>query len=100
MLKTYLPVLILSFFIVSCTSNKTTYSKILNTDSIPSQFITVDNSKDETFTTANGAIIKIGKGTFSEGKVKLEVKEAYSIEQMVLAGLTTESDGKPLSSGG
>src|SRR5688572_25045769 len=100
MFKTYLCILILSLFFVSCNSNKTPYSKTLSRDSIPSQFITVDNSKDETFTTANGAIIKIDKGTFSDNQVKLEVKEAYSIEQMVLAGLTTESNGKPLSSGG
>jgi mono/diheme cytochrome c family protein len=100
MLKTYTCILILSLFIISCTSNKTPYSKILNRDSIPSQFITVDNDKDQEFTTANGALIKIDKGTFSESQVKLEVKEAYSIEQMVLAGLTTESNGKPLSSGG
>src|SRR5688500_702252 len=100
MLKTYLCILILSLFFVSCNLNKTPYSKTLNRDSIPSQFITIDNSKDETFTTANGAIIKIEKGSFSKNNVKLEIREAYSIEQMVLAGLTTESNGKPLSSGG
>lgn len=100
MFKTCFGFIILSLFIFSCTSNKTPYSKILNKDSIPSQYITIDNTRDESFTTANGAIIKIEKGSFSENNVKLEIKEAYSIEQMVLAGLTTESNGKPLSSGG
>src|SRR5689334_4889042 len=81
-------------------SNKSASSKFLNKDSLPSQFITIDNSKDTVVTTANGALIKIGKGSFSKDKVQLEIKEAYSIEQMILSGLTTQSDGDILRSGG
>src|SRR5215218_6765891 len=100
MLRYCICALLVCHFIFSCNSNKVSYSKFLNKDSLPSQFITVDNNRDTSIRTANGAIIKITKGSFSTNNVKLEVKEAYSIEQMILAGLTTESNGKPLSSGG
>jgi hypothetical protein len=72
----------------------------MSKDSLPSQFIEIDNTRDTSVQTANGAVLKIKKGSFSSDKVKLQIKEAYSIEQMILAGLTTESNGKPLSSGG
>jgi len=87
-------------FLFSCKSNPKAYVKFLNTDSLPSQYIEINNSKDTIVKTANGALLKIGKGSFSSDRVKLQVKEAYSIEEMILAGLTTESNGKPLSSGG
>lgn len=100
MSKNIFCILILLCFLISCKSNHKAYTKFLNKDSLPSQFIEIDNSRDTSIITANGAILKIEKGSFSKGNVKLQLKEAYSVEQMVLAGLTTESNGKPLSSGG
>jgi mono/diheme cytochrome c family protein len=100
MLKNCFYFLALSIFFIACKSNKASYTKLLNKDSLTSQFVTIYNSRDTIFQTANGAIIKIEKESFSKENVKLEIKEAYSIEQMILAGLTTESGGKPLSSGG
>ena len=100
MFKNFFSITVLFAFLISCKSNHEAYIKFLNKDSLPSQFIEVDNSRDTSITTANGAILKIEKGSFSKEKVKLQLKEAYSIEQMILAGLTTESNEKPLSSGG
>jgi mono/diheme cytochrome c family protein len=100
MLRNCTRLMILSAILISCNANKTSFPAFLSKDSLPSQMITVDNSRDTSIVTANGAIIKIEKGSFSANDVKLEVKEAYSVEQMILAGLVTESDGKPLSSGG
>lgn len=49
--------------------------------------------------TPKGAAVKILRGTFPQD-VALEIKEAYTAKDMLLAGLTTESNGKPLRSGG
>ncbi|MFL5742688.1 MAG: c-type cytochrome [Flavisolibacter sp.] len=87
-------------FLFACRTPKTAYPKFLSQDSLPLQSFDIDNSRDTSLRTANGALIKIAKGSFSKERVQLQIKEAYSLEQMVLAGLTTESNGKPLRSGG
>jgi hypothetical protein len=58
---------------------------------------------DTLLVTKNGAILKIPKGSIaSDGSsnVTLEIKEAYSLEQMMKSGLTTKANGELLSSGG
>jgi mono/diheme cytochrome c family protein len=100
MLKKIAGLFSISIFLIACNSNRASFPKFLNKDSLPSQLFTINNEKDTSLNTLNGAIIKIAKGSFSTENVKLEVKEAYTIPQMILAGLTTQSDGKPLSSGG
>ena len=74
-------------------------SKLLSPSNLPSHFITVDPARDTLILTPGGAILKFKKGTFSE-KVELEIKEAYTIKDILLAGLVTESNGRPLTSGG
>lgn len=69
---------------------------------IPDEYV-INIEKDTTLVTKNGALLKIPKGTLKTNKgssVTLEIKEAYSLEQMMRAGLTTQSNGEPLSSGG
>jgi mono/diheme cytochrome c family protein len=100
MLKKIAGLFSISIFLIACNSNRSSFPKFLNKDSLPSQLFTINNEKDTLLNTLNGAIIKIAKGSFSTENVKLEVKEAYTIPQMILAGLTTQSGGKPLSSGG
>jgi mono/diheme cytochrome c family protein len=100
MIRNCLFLLGIVILLFSCTSNKSSYSGILNKNALLSQYVTIDNNKDTVITTGNGAKIKIEKGSFSASTIKLEIKEAYSIQQMVLAGLTTETNSKPLSSGG
>ncbi|HET6253412.1 MAG TPA: cytochrome c [Puia sp.] len=67
------------------------------------EIYTIDLTKDTTLTTAHGAILGIPRGTFDAGgatSFRLQVKEAYTITEMIRNGLTTRSNGQPLSSGG
>ena len=63
----------------------------------------INIEKDTTLITKNGAILKIPKGSIASGgssTVTLEIREAYSLEQMMKSGLTTKANGELLSSGG
>ncbi len=85
---------------VQCTTNK---KQLLKTSDIPSSFYTIDISKDTEVHTQKGMIMHIPKGTIvSHGTstVTLEVKEAYSMADMILGGLTTKAGKDLLSSGG
>ncbi|HEU4469475.1 MAG TPA: cytochrome c [Flavisolibacter sp.] len=98
MLRTCFPVLA-CLILAACQGNKASLA-FLSTDSLPLQTVLVRNDRDTSWTTANGAIIRIEKESFSAKEVRLNIREAFTMEQMILAGLTTESDGKTLSSGG
>src|ERR1700679_1418881 len=76
---------------------------VLTTDDLPGTFITLNSDSGYTLKTPKGAIIKIAKNSFdvsANSKVTVEVREAYSIKDILLAGLSTTSDGKLLQSGG
>jgi hypothetical protein len=87
---------------MGCQQNvrKSSYQKLLNTDSLPVLRVTIFNNKDTIVHTPQGALIGISKGSFSKDTIQLEVREAYTLPQMIFAGLTTESEGKMLSSAG
>jgi mono/diheme cytochrome c family protein len=108
-LKTYpMKKLLLAFCIiivgfVSCTEDGSPLLHFFNTDNLTSQFFDINTDADTVLHTKNGATITIAKGSIAAGNsktVKLEVKEAYTMEEIAMAGLQTKSDGKPLSSGG
>lgn len=95
-------VIVLVIF-VSCSNNsKNSISSFLNKENIATQLFSVDINKDTTLITKGGSIIRLPKGTLQsdDQNVKLEIKEALSSTDMVLAGLTTMSGGQALSSGG
>jgi hypothetical protein len=95
--------LVYSPFVLSAViKQKLIILKILATDKLPSQFFTINTGQDTILITSKGAVIRIPKGAISgdENTVQLEIKEAYSIEDIFRAGLTTQSNGQPLSSGG
>jgi mono/diheme cytochrome c family protein len=76
-------------------------------EKLTSTFFSIDADRDTTITTPQGALLTIPAGALvasggagAMGTVRLEVKEAYSIADMVRAGLVTTSQGRPLSSGG
>lgn len=76
---------------------------VLKTSNLKSNFINIKADKSYQLKTGKGAIIKIDSGTFSvpAGKeIQLEIKEAYSSGDMILAGLTTQSNGRILRTGG
>lgn len=95
--------LISLIFLFSC-SNKPAgnISKFLNPAALPAQIFSVNISSDTVLMTNSGCIIKLPMGTLesSSNQVKLEIKEALSNTEIVLAGLTTMSGSQPLSSGG
>ena len=69
------------------------------------QYYTIDCSRDTVLRNRPcGALIEeIAKGSIDAGgksSVQLEIKEAYNIADMLRFGLLTQTDGRPLSSGG
>ncbi len=102
MQRTNVLVSLLLFLLFSCNNNKLGQS-ILTTHNLKSTFITLISDSAYTLKTPKGAIIKIDAKSFavsSKTKVLLEIKEASTLQDILLAGLTTESNGKPLKSGG
>lgn len=79
------------------------HNTLLAASALPAEFFTIDITRDTTLVTKNHAIIHIPHNAIQPAQgntVKLEVKEAYSMEDIISAGLVTESNGKALSSGG
>lgn len=79
------------------------FNALLNTSQLTAQLFTIDITKDTTLVTKKGAVIKLPKGTLEAagaGTVQLAVREAYSMQDIIKAGLTTLSNRQPLSSGG
>src|SRR5690349_4539167 len=98
-LLAFIPVFLGTAFF-ACQSNTEVHFKQINQDSLPVQQYLIDNSHDTVLHTANGALVEIARGSFSDKETKLQIKEAYSLEQMILAGLTTQAGDQLLSSGG
>lgn len=71
-------------------------------DSLRTQEFVVQIDKDTVLNTAEGAVIKIPAGSLEspDKNVVLHVKEAYTMDDMIRAGLTTKSGKDLLSSGG
>ena len=88
--------------VFSCNQGADQQSSVTGIDKLASQFFNININKDTVLKTLNGAILDIAKGSLSssDSVVQLEIKEAYSLEEMIKARLTTQSNGQPLSSGG
>jgi hypothetical protein len=74
---------------------------------LPSQFFSIDNSKDTVIETEGGIVFAIPQGCFLDengnpvkGSVKLNVKEALKPEDIMKGGMDTRSDGNLLETGG
>lgn len=103
MKKIVLAIITLSLIVTACRHSDRVPNKLLSKDKLISQLFTINANKDTVLTTANGAFITIPQGALqsdSKTTVQLEIKEAYSMEQIILASLITQSNGRPLSSGG
>lgn len=93
----------LTCLLFSCTDKENTVvTKLLNEGNLSSQFFTIDINRDTVLQTAKGCIIQIPKGSLQSDSshVKLEIKEALSNTDIVLAGLSTMAGKQALSSGG
>lgn len=78
-------------------------SLISTPDDFPADEYTINTERDTILVTKNGALLKIPQGAIDAGskkQVTLEIKEAFTIDQMIRAGLTTRSGEEPMSSGG
>ena len=90
-------------FFSSCNTKIKNFQSVLTPNNIKSSFISLNADAAYTLKTPKGAVIKIAKKTFKvnpNNKVELEIKEVYTLQDIVLAGLTTESNGKALKSAG
>ncbi len=102
-MKKNLFLLFVASLLYSCTNEKpAAISGLLNEKNLPSQFFNINIDSDTTLLTKSGCVVKIPKGaiTSSSSNVKLEIKEALNITDIVFAGLTTMSGQQNLSSGG
>ncbi len=61
----------------------------------------INADKDTQLATLHGSFIHIAAGTFnSKEPVNIEIREAFTSAEILAAGLTTTSNGRPLRSGG
>jgi hypothetical protein len=90
-----------AFLFIGC-QNKSS-KRIFHASALQSEHVRFDIGKDTSFKTKHGTIVRIPAGSLqSTGNtvVELEIKEAFTVAEMIRAGLPTHSDGKPMSSGG
>lgn len=89
--------------LLSCGESNAAKQSILTSTNLKSLFITLNADSNYVLKTSKGAIIRIARNSFDVDKnasVKLEIKEAYTAQDILLAGLSTESNGRLLRSGG
>ena len=95
--------IVIAAMLTSCSKqHKNSLNKIFNPTNLPPQYFEIDIAKDTTLITKNGCIVKIASGSLQSktNPVKLEIKEALKIEDILLAGLITKSGNDILSSAG
>jgi hypothetical protein len=98
----YLP-LALVFILLSCSNKRSVINKYLNAGNLPAQQLTINVNADTSLLLLNGTRLTIPAGslkTKNGDPAKLIAKEALTLQQIFVSGLATESDGKPLRSGG
>ncbi|HYJ37389.1 MAG TPA: cytochrome c, partial [Chitinophagaceae bacterium] len=101
-MKTLVLFLVASAMILTSCQNRIS-NRIFNPDALLSQRVSFDITKDTIFKTKQGIIIRIPAGSLqSTGNtiVELEIKEATNVGDMIRAGIATQSNGNPLTSGG
>jgi hypothetical protein len=101
-MRLFIAAAIILMYTESC--NDMAVSETLMTpDNLALKRYTINVDRDTTLQTEKGALLKIPAKAFKLDKgnsVTLLIREAYSLNDMVNAGLLTQSDDKPLSSGG
>lgn len=96
-----LSVYIVTFFFSSCRQAAKMPPKPFSPSILLEQVFQVDPSLDTTIITAHGARVKIPADAFAgDGKIAITIREAFTSAEILAAGLTTESNGRPLRSGG
>ena len=81
--------------------NKTPQPRLFSDEVLAKQEFNINPEIDTILTTLHGSAIRIAAGSFNSGDpVKIVIKEAFTPAEILAAGLTTESHGRPLRSGG
>ncbi|RYD95977.1 MAG: cytochrome c [Sphingobacteriales bacterium] len=87
--------------LAACAGPEKKRSALLDAGFLPEQSFTINNERDTTFRSEGGVLLAFPKGCFSgAGPVRIVYREALNLADMIRGGLTTVSDGKPLSSAG
>lgn len=89
------------FFIFSCNNSTKSLPKPFSAEMLAAQLFSIDPTRDTSLQTLHGSLVRIPAGAFNvSGKVDIEIREAFTPAEILAAGLTTESNGRPLRSGG
>ncbi|MDF2382188.1 cytochrome c [Nostoc ellipsosporum NOK] len=90
------------FCLCSCRQAAKIPPKPFSPSILKEQVFQIDPSLDTVIITAHGARVTIPANAFAGGgkKVSVTIREAFTSAEIFAAGLTTESNGRPLRSGG
>src|SRR6516225_4791292 len=100
MLRLYVVALLCLFTCFACQTIER--KPVFSPDAIPAEYFNINTSQDTVLHTSRGARIHIPAHAIAAagGSLRLAITEAYTITDMVKAGLLTVSNGEPMSSGG
>lgn len=94
---------LLLMVIIGCNMMGDSTGPVMDTSNLQSQDFEIDTERDTIIMASNGTVLRIPAGTLvaANGKrATLEVKEALTIADMILGGLTTMAGDEALASGG
>lgn len=85
----------------SCSDPAKQKPALFSRDMLQRQYFELEPNKNVAFKTLHGSVISVPAGAFNVSEiVKLEIREAFTPAEILAAGLVTESNGRPLKSGG
>lgn len=106
----YILVMLLGIMLLGCNGFDTSTLNEIQAyaqKEVPAQYFSINNKEGGVVEASSGTIIVVPEGAFLDsrgntvkGEVDLAVTEALALADILLLGLTTESDGKLLESGG
>ncbi|RZJ79359.1 MAG: cytochrome c, partial [Chryseobacterium sp.] len=99
----YIFILLITAALFSCAKkHNSPLKQFLNTSKLESQVFEIDQEKDTQLVSKAGCIIRIPAGSLfcNINPIRLEIKEALSMKDIINGGLTTTSGNKILSSAG
>lgn len=91
---------LLSLLVLAACSDDKRNPGLFTPDMLVKQLFSINNTKDTAFVTKHGSIVRLPAGSFADKNVTVEIREAFTPAEMLAAGLVTESNGRPLRSGG
>jgi hypothetical protein len=96
-----LPLFIILLSACSSEKKEKPVNNLLLPTNIQSQIFTIPTDQDQELKTSHGTLLKIKKNTFpGSSPVSIEIKEAFTPDEILLSGIATTSNGKPLRSAG